>query len=218
MNIILLGPPGAGKGTQAARLVDRYGMIQLSTGDILRRAVAAGTPVGVKAKVVMDLGGLVSDDIVSALIDAELNGMSAGTDIIFDGYPRTAHQAEQLDNILGKNGRRLDRVIEIVVDEDQLVRRIVGRFSCARCGAGYHDEFRQTAQPGVCDRCGSTEFVRRKDDNEETVRRRMQVYRAETAPILPVYEARGIVTRVDGMAEIDAVTEDIEGILGPAVG
>ena len=218
MNIILLGPPGAGKGTQAARLVDRYGMIQLSTGDILRRAVAAGTPVGVKAKVVMDLGGLVSDDIVSALIDAELNGMSAGTGIIFDGYPRTAHQAEQLDNILGKNGRRLDRVIEIVVDEDQLVRRIVGRFSCARCGAGYHDEFRQTAQPGVCDRCGSTEFVRRKDDNEETVRRRMQVYRAETAPILPVYEARGIVTRVDGMAEIDAVTEDIEGILGPAVG
>ena len=218
MNIILLGPPGAGKGTQAARLVDRYGMIQLSTGDILRRAVAAGTPVGVKAKVVMDLGGLVSDDIVSALIDAELNGMSAGTDIIFDGYPRTAHQAEQLDNILGKNGRRLDRVIEIVVDEDQLVQRIVGRFSCARCGAGYHDEFRQTAQPGVCDRCGSTEFVRRKDDNEETVRRRMQVYRAETAPILPVYEARGIVTRVDGMAEIDAVTEDIEGILGPAVG
>ena len=218
MNIILLGPPGAGKGTQAARLVDRYGMIQLSTGDILRRAVAAGTPVGVKAKVVMDLGGLVSDDIVSALIDAELAGMSAGTGIIFDGYPRTAHQAEQLDDILGKNGRRLDRVIEIVVDEDQLVRRIVGRFSCARCGAGYHDEFRQTAQPGVCDRCGSTEFVRRKDDNEETVRRRMQVYRAETAPILPVYEARGIVTRVDGMAEIDAVTEDIEGILGPAVG
>ena len=218
MNIILLGPPGAGKGTQAARLVDRYGMIQLSTGDILRRAVAAGTPVGVKAKAVMDLGGLVSDDIVSALIDAELAGMSAGTGIIFDGYPRTAHQAEQLDDILGKNGRRLDRVIEIVVDEDQLVRRIVGRFSCARCGAGYHDEFRQTAQPGVCDRCGSTEFVRRKDDNEETVRRRMQVYRAETAPILPVYEARGIVTRVDGMAEIDAVTEDIEGILGPAVG
>ena len=213
MNLILLGPPGAGKGTQAARLVEHHGMRQLSTGDMLRAAVAAQTPVGIKAKAIMDVGELVSDEIVSALIDAELTAMGPEVGAIFDGYPRTAPQAEQLDAILAQHGRRLDRVIELDVDEDELVRRIVGRYSCASCGAGYHDEFQQPAAPGVCDRCGGTEFKRRKDDNEETVRTRMAEYRAKTAPILPLYEARGIVSRVDGMAPIDNVTGAIEGIL-----
>jgi adenylate kinase len=210
MNLILLGPPGAGKGTQASRLVERHGMRQLSTGDMLRAAVAAQTPIGLEAKAVMDAGELVSDAIVSALIDAELTAMGPDTGAIFDGYPRTAQQAEQLDAILAQHGRKLDRVIELEVDEDELVRRIVGRYSCASCGAGYHDEFQRPATPGVCDKCGSTEFKRRKDDNEETVRTRRAEYRAKTAPILPLYEARGIVTRVDGMAPIDEVSAAIE--------
>jgi adenylate kinase len=213
MNLILLGPPGAGKGTQAARLVEHHGMRQLSTGDMLRAAVAAQTPVGLKAKAVMDAGELVSDEIVSALIDEELAAMGPEVGAIFDGYPRTAAQAEQLDTILARHGRMLDRVIELEVDEDELVRRIVGRYSCATCGAGYHDEFHQPKVPGVCDKCGGTEFKRRKDDNEETVRTRMAEYRAKTAPILPLYEARGLVARVDGMAPIDEVTAAIEDIL-----
>jgi len=213
MNIILLGPPGAGKGTQAARLVEQHGMRQLSTGDMLRAAVAAQTPVGLKAKAIMDAGELVSDEIVSALIDDELTAMGEHVGAIFDGYPRTAAQAEQLDAILAKHGRKLDHVIELAVDEDELVRRIVGRYSCAACGTGYHDEFRQPAVAGVCDKCGGTEFKRRKDDNEETVRTRMTEYRAKTAPILPLYEARGIVRRIDGMAPIDAVTASVEAAL-----
>ena len=213
MNIILLGPPGAGKGTQAARLVERHGMRQLSTGDMLRAAVTARTPIGIEAKAVMDRGELVSDAIVSALIDAELTAMGPQVGAIFDGYPRTAEQAEQLDAILARHGRKLDRVIELEVDEDELVRRIVGRYACATCGAGYHDEFHQPKVAGVCDKCGGTEFKRRKDDNEETVRTRMAEYRAKTAPILPLYDARGIVARVDGMAPIDEVTAAVETIL-----
>ena len=213
MNIILLGPPGAGKGTQSARLVEHHGMRQLSTGDMLRAAVAARTPIGLKAKQIMDRGELVSDEIVSALIDAELAAMENGVGAIFDGYPRTAVQAEELDAILGKHDRRLDHVIELEVNEEALVDRITGRFTCAKCGAGYHDRFNQPEVSGVCDKCGSTEFKRRPDDTEETVRTRMTEYRAKTAPILPHYEDRGIVTRVDGMAPIDEVSAAIEKVL-----
>ena len=212
MNIILLGPPGAGKGTQAARLQANRGMIQLSTGDMLREAVAAGTPVGLQAKAVMERGELVSDAIVSALIGERLDA-AAGQGAIFDGFPRTRAQAEALDLLLTERGRSLDHVIEIAVDEDALVRRIVGRFTCARCGAPYHDEFKQPATPGVCDVCGSTEFKRRPDDNEQTVRTRMAEYRAKTEPILPYYEQRGLVRRVDGMASVDEVAAQIDAIL-----
>ena len=213
MNIILLGPPGAGKGTQAQRLVENFGMRQLSTGDMLRAAVKSGTPVGLQAKAVMERGELVSDAIVSALIGEELDAMGPDTGAIFDGYPRTAAQAETLDGILAERGRTLDHVIELEVDEDALVTRITGRFTCANCGKGYHDTFEQPKQAGVCDKCGSTEFKRRPDDNEETVRTRMAEYRAKTAPILPIYDARGIVTRVNGMAEMDHVTAAIERAL-----
>ena len=213
MNIILLGPPGAGKGTQAARLVEHHGMRQLSTGDMLRAAVKAETPVGLEAKAIMERGELVSDEIVSKLIDAELAAMGPEMGAIFDGYPRTAAQAEQLDAILAQHGRKLDHVIELEVDEDALVERITGRFTCASCGTGYHDVYKQPATAGTCDKCGSHEFKRRPDDNEETVRTRMTEYRAKTAPILPLYEARGIVARVDGMAHIDEVTAEIERIV-----
>ena len=214
MNIILLGPPGAGKGTQATLLVEGRGMRQLSTGDMLRAAVKAGTPVGLQAKAVMDAGQLVSDEIVSALIDAELAAMGPETGAIFDGYPRTEAQAVSLDAILAQHGRSLDHVIELAVDEDALVDRITGRYSCAACGEGYHDRHKQPAVAGVCDKCGSTEFKRRPDDTEETVRTRMAEYRAKTAPILPFYEKRGIVSRVDGMAGIDEVTGAIAKVLG----
>jgi adenylate kinase len=214
LNIILLGPPGAGKGTQATRLQADRGMAQLSTGDMLRAAVKAGTPVGLEAKAVMEAGQLVSDAIVSALIDDKLTGMGAGEGAIFDGYPRTAPQVESLDAILAAHGRALDHVIELEVDEDALVARIVGRFSCATCGTNYHDRFNRPKVDGVCDVCGSTEFKRRADDNEETVRQRMAEYRAKTAPILPLYEARGLVRRIDGMAPIDEVTRAIEAVLG----
>jgi adenylate kinase len=213
MNIILLGPPGAGKGTQSALLVEHHGMRQLSTGDMLRAAVKAETAVGLQAKAVMERGEFVSDDIVTALIDDELTAMGENVGAIFDGYPRTAAQAGQLDAILEKHGRRLDHVIELAVDEDELVERITGRFTCAACGEGYHDEFKLPDTPGVCDKCGGNEFKRRLDDTEETVRTRMAEYRGKTAPILPLYDARGIVTRVDGMAPIGEVTSAIEKVL-----
>ncbi|WBO23355.1 adenylate kinase [Sphingomonas abietis] len=213
MNIILLGPPGAGKGTQADRLVKARGMVQLSTGDMLRAAVKAGTPTGLKAKAVMDAGQLVSDDIVSGIIGDALDGIEPGHGGIFDGYPRTQAQAVSLDEILDARGRTLDHVIELSVDEDKLVERIVGRFTCAQCGAGYHDSFKLPKVSGTCDVCGSHEFKRRPDDNEETVRTRMAEYRAKTQPILPYYEAKGLVSRVDGMADIDHVGAAIDAIL-----
>jgi len=190
-------------------------MVQLSTGDMLRAAVKSGSPAGLKAKAVMESGGLVSDDIVSALIDEKLGTLAADEGAIFDGYPRTSTQAESLDALLAAHGRTLDHVIELEVNEDALVERIVGRFSCASCGTNYHDKFNRPKVDGVCDVCGSTEFKRRADDNAETVRTRMAEYRAKTAPILPIYEARELVSRVDGMADIDHVSAAIESILNP---
>ncbi len=212
MNIILLGPPGAGKGTQAARLESTRGMIQLSTGDMLRAAVAAGTPTGLKAKAVMEAGELVSDAIVSALIGERLDSIS-DHGAIFDGYPRTRAQAEALDLLLADRGQKLDYVIELEVDEDALVERITGRFSCANCGAPYHDKYKLPKVDGTCDVCGSHEFKRRPDDNEQTVRTRMAEYRAKTAPILPYYDERGLVRRVNGMASVEAVAAAIDAIL-----
>lgn len=213
MNIILLGPPGAGKGTQAKRLVEGRGMRQLSTGDMLRAAVKAETPTGLRVKAVMEAGELVSDEIVSALISDELEAMGPDVGAIFDGYPRTAEQAHSLDGILAQHGRQLDHVIELGVDEEALVTRITGRYTCAACGQGYHDTFEKPKVEGTCDKCGSHEFKRRPDDNEETVRTRLAEYRAKTAPILPIYEERGIVQRVDGMADIDEVSAAIEAVL-----
>jgi adenylate kinase len=213
VNIILLGPPGAGKGTQASRLEADRGMVQLSTGDMLRAAVKAGTPVGQQAKAVMEAGELVSDAIVSALIGENLDAMTGEQGAIFDGFPRTAAQADALDLLLSERGRSLDYVIELDVDENALVERIVGRFTCANCGEGYHETFKCPAVSGTCDVCGHHEFKRRPDDNEATVRTRMAEYRAKTAPILPGYEARGLVRRVDGMADIAHVTAAIEAIL-----
>jgi len=216
MNIILLGPPGAGKGTQASRLVEERAMVQLSTGDMLRAAVAAGTEIGLKAKAIMDSGGLVSDDIVNALIDEKLSGLAPGQGVIFDGYPRTRGQAESLDKLLAAHGRRLDVVVELEVDEEALVDRISGRFTCAKCGEGYHDRYKRPKVEGICDVCGSTEFKRRPDDNAETVRTRLAEYRAKTAPILPFYEERGLVRRVDGMAPIAEVGAAIDAVLDGA--
>ena len=214
MRLILLGAPGAGKGTQANYIKEKFNIPQISTGDMLRAAVKAGTPIGLKAKAVMDAGELVSDEIVSGIIGEALDQLAPETGVIFDGYPRTEAQARALDGILEARSRTLDHVIELAVDEDKLVERIVGRFTCANCGEGYHDTFKKPAEDGVCDKCGSTEFKRRPDDNEQTVRTRMAEYRAKTQPILPIYEARGLVSKVDGMADIDDVTKAIAAILG----
>ncbi|WP_417596299.1 adenylate kinase [Parasphingorhabdus sp.] len=213
MDIILLGPPGAGKGTQASRLEEEHGMVQLSTGDMLRAAVKAGTEVGLKAKALMDAGELVPDEVVSGIIGDKLDELGPDKGVIFDGYPRTAAQAESLDEILAERGRTLSHVIELVVDEDALVERIVGRFTCGKCGEGYHDKFKKPAVEGVCDVCGSSEFKRRPDDNEETVRTRMKEYRAKTEPILPIYEKRGIVRKVNGMGSMTEVNDAIEAAL-----
>lgn len=214
MNIILLGPPGAGKGTQASRLVNERGMVQLSTGDILRAAVKEGTEVGKMADEIMKAGKFFPDELMAQILGEHMDKLPIETGIIFDGYPRTARQAELLDELMATRGRTLDHVIELAVDEEALVDRITGRFTCAKCGEGYHDTFKKPKADAVCDVCGSAEFKRRPDDNAETVRTRMAEYRAKTAPILPIYEARGIVSRVDGMADIEVVTAAIEKILG----
>ena len=210
MDIILLGPPGAGKGTQAQRLQLNRGMVQLSTGDMLRSARQAGTPVGLQVRAVMDRGELVSDAIVSALIGEHLDKAESA---IFDGFPRTGHQAAALEILLEERGRKLDHVIELVVDEEALVDRITGRFTCGTCGAPYHDTFHPPKVDGVCDACGGHEFKRRSDDNEQTVRTRMAEYRAKTAPILPLYREKGLVRSVDGMASVEEVAAAIDAIL-----
>jgi adenylate kinase len=212
VDIILLGPPGAGKGTQAKRLEQNRGMIQLSTGDMLRSAREAGTPVGLRVREVMDRGELVSDAIVSALIGERLDSC-VGCGAIFDGYPRTRPQAEALEILLAERGRQLDYVLELMVDEEALVERITGRFTCCTCGAGYHDKFHLPKVEGTCDVCGGHEFKRRPDDNEQTVRTRMAEYRAKTAPILPIYEQKGLVHRIDGMASVEEVAAAIDAIL-----
>ena len=213
MNIILLGPPGAGKGTQAKMIVDKRGIVQLSTGDMLRDAVKSGSALGQKAKALMEAGELVPDDLVIGIIDSRLDEPDCAKGFILDGFPRTIAQAEALDDLLDKKDLALHAVIKMDVDEEALTRRISGRFSCASCGQGYHDDFQKPAQDGICDKCGSTDFIRRKDDNAETVRSRLEVYHNQTAPILPYYEARGTLKSVDGMAAIDQVSAEIDQIL-----
>ncbi|MEO0620626.1 MAG: adenylate kinase [Pseudomonadota bacterium] len=213
MNIILLGPPGAGKGTQARILQDRDGMVQLSTGDMLRAAVKAGTDVGLKAKAVMEAGQLVSDEIVTGCVSARLDEPDVKAGVIFDGYPRTAAQAESLDALLAEKGMTLDAVVSMDVDDELLVDRVAGRYTCAMCGEGYHDTHKKPSKEGVCDNCGSTEFKRRADDNAETVRERLKAYHADTAPLIEYYAKTGKLKSVDGMADIDQVTAAIKGAL-----
>jgi adenylate kinase len=216
MNIILLGPPGAGKGTQAQKLQGDLGMVQLSTGDMLRAAVAAGSELGKKAKGLMEKGELVPDDLIVGLIEDRIGQPDCAKGFILDGFPRTEAQAEALDAMLAKSGKKLDWVIEMEVDEAALTQRIVGRFSCAKCGAGYHDTFKRPKVDGVCDVCGSTEFTRRKDDNAETMKTRMAAYRAQTEPLLPYYGARKVLKKVDGMAGMDEVYGQIRAVLAGA--
>jgi adenylate kinase len=213
MRLILLGPPGAGKGTQAARLVQQFGIVQLSTGDMLRAAVAAGTETGRKAKEIMDRGELVPDAVVVGIIADRLDQPDVKKGFILDGFPRNTAQAEALDTMLTGKGLKLDAVIEMKVNDEALVERITGRYTCAKCGKGYHDRFEQPKVSGVCDVCGGTQFTRRADDNENTVRDRLAVYNKQTAPLVQYYGGTGKLKTIDGMADIAEVTRQIEGLL-----
>lgn len=214
--LILLGPPGAGKGTQARRLKERFGLVQLSTGDLLRAAVAAGTEAGRQAKAVMEAGGLVSDGIVLAILKDRLAEPDTSAGVILDGFPRTTGQAEALDALLAEGGQQVDAAISLEVEDEAMVARVSGRFTCAGCGEGYHDTFKAPAREGVCDACGGTEFKRRADDTAETVRARLGAYHAETAPLIAFYEDRGQLARVDAMGEIDRITADLGALVEAA--
>ncbi|MCR9222201.1 MAG: adenylate kinase [Alphaproteobacteria bacterium] len=216
MNIILLGPPGAGKGTQAKRLEDRRGLVQLSTGDMLRAEVKSGSDLGERARGLMEAGQLVPDELVIGIIANRIDAPDCKNGFILDGFPRTVAQAEALDAMLAQKAMGLDAVVEMKVNDAALTERIVGRFTCAGCGEGYHETFKRPVKDGVCDKCGGTEFTRRKDDNEETVKSRLQAYHEQTAPILPYYADRGLLLEVDGMADIDEVTRQIDAVLEDA--
>lgn len=216
MNLLLMGPPGAGKGTQSKRLEEAFGLVQLSTGDMLRAAVKSGSELGQKAKAIMERGDLVPDDLIIDMISARIDEPDCTKGFILDGFPRTVPQAEALTAMLADKGFKLDHVIELAVDDDAMVKRITGRYTCAKCGQGYHDEFEKPATDGVCDKCGGTEFTRRADDNEDTVRNRLEAYHSQTAPILAYYKDQGVLKDVDGMADIDAVTDQLKGVIGGA--
>lgn len=216
MNLILLGPPGAGKGTQAKRLEQKHGLVQLATGDMLRAAIASGSELGRRVKAIMDAGRLVSDDIIIGMIAERIAQPDCAQGFILDGFPRTVPQAEVLDAMLAERGQKLDHIILMEVDEPVLIDRLSGRFTCGNCGASYHERYHRPKVEGVCDICGSTNFVYRPDDRAETLKTRFEAYRNQTAPILPYYRAKGILRTIDGMAEIDEVTRQIEKIIAEA--
>lgn len=212
--LIMMGPPGGGKGTQAKRLQERYSIVQLSTGDMLRAAIAEGSPVGLQAKSVMDAGKLVSDELLIEMIDKRIDQPDCANGFILDGFPRTIPQAQGLDRILAKKGLKIDAAIEVRVPDERLLERLTGRFTCAKCGEGYHDKFKQPKKPGVCDACGGTEFSRRSDDKAETVKTRLKAYHEQTAPLLPFYEQKGALKVVDGDRDMALVAADLERVLG----
>lgn len=213
MNLIFLGPPGAGKGTQARRIEEGYGLIQLSTGDMLRERIAAGDELGKKVKAVLDAGSLVSDDIMIELIENRIDEPDCEGGFILDGFPRTEAQAKALEVMLSRKGKQIDCVLRLMVDENELIDRVTGRYTCVKCGEGYHDKFKQPSVAGICDECGSVDFKRRSDDNEESMRHRLKVYHDQTLPIIPFYANKGLIHEIDGMKDIDQVADEIDAVV-----
>lgn len=214
MRLVLLGPPGAGKGTQAQRLVERHGVVQLSTGDMLRAEAATGSDLGRQAAKAMDAGELVSDEVIIAMLASRIDPKNNPKGILLDGFPRTVGQAQALDALLKEKNLKIDHVIELAMKDDEVVKRISGRFTCAKCGAGYHDQLQKPAKDGICDKCGGTKFTRRADDNANAVRRRLEAYHGQTAPVIAYYRQRGVMNSVDAMAPIDKVAVELNAILG----